>query len=59
MGARKIPFGFRPDVEDQPEPEEDERKQEISCTSLHEQKTWTPYAHVPADAGDFATRRQR
>lgn len=56
MGADKPPFGFRQDNEEKPEPE---NKQELNCTSLHEQKTWSPVVLAPASPDDAASRRRR
>jgi hypothetical protein len=52
VSETKIPFGFRQDVEPEPEAEEhpEAARREISVTFATTERAWTPNFRVPAQA---------
>ena len=56
----KIPFGFRPDVEErEPEAPDESTPTEISCTNVHESKAWSPNVQARVTTTDGDTCRLR
>jgi hypothetical protein len=54
----KVPFGFRPDVEDKPEPPAEEKaQQEISNTSCSTERRYSPTTEARVTTTDGGTWR--